>query len=158
MAIEFYRKYETLFIVRPELSEEETTKVWDRVDGVLARLNGREIKRESWGKRKLAYEIRKNKKGVYLYLLYLGGNELVAELERNLRLLDDVLKFQTVKLADDIDVETFDFEAASQVVSFISDGGEEDEEGEGPSEHEERPRRRRPDDDDDDDDDDEDDD
>lgn len=151
MAIEFYRKYETLFIVRPELSEEETTKVWDRVDSVLARLNGREIKRESWGKRRLAYEIRKNKKGVYLYLLYLGGNELVAELERNLRLLDDVLKFQTVKLADDIDIETFDFEAASQAVSFISDGGEEDEVGEGPIEHEERPRRRRPDDDDDDD-------
>jgi small subunit ribosomal protein S6 len=153
----FYRKYETLVIVRPELSEDESTRVWDRISGVLGRLDGHEIKREVWGKRKLAFEIKKNKKGVYLYLLYLGGNDLVLELERNLRLLDDVLKYQTVKLADNVDLESFDFDKEREVVTFISDGGDEEEEGER-REDDDRRRRRRDDDEstDDDDDDDED--
>ncbi|GMV38939.1 MAG: hypothetical protein AMXMBFR64_06550 [Myxococcales bacterium] len=122
---QFYRKYETVFIVRPELADEDSTKVWERVEGVLTRMGGREIKRETWGKRKLAYEVAKNKKGLYLYLRYLGANDLVLELERNLRLMDDVLKFQTVKLDDDISLDTFDFEADGAVVTLIPDGGDE---------------------------------
>lgn len=142
--IQLYRKYETVMIVRPELGEDEVGRVWERVDGVLARLNGREIKRESWGKRKLAYEISKQKKGLYFYLRYLGGNDLVAELERNLRLMDDVLKFQTVLLEGDINIESFDFEKDGAVVTFVPDGGDESEEGEGGHEEEERrPRRDR---------------
>lgn len=158
---QFYRKYETVFIVRPELGDEESARVWERVEGVLTRMGGREIKREVWGKRRLAYEISKNKKGMYLYLRFLGANDLVLELERNLRLMDDVLKFQTVKLDESIDMDTFDFEADGAVVTLIPDGGDDGDEVERESDSEgesRRPRAPRPPVDDDDDDDDNDDD
>lgn len=143
--IQLYRKYETVMIVRPELGDDDMVKVWERIDGVLARLGGREIKREAWGKRRLAYEIAKQKKGLYFYLRFLGGNDLVLELERNLRLMDDVLKYQTVKLDDDINLETFDFESDGAEVTFIPDGGDESEEGEPVHEADDhRPRRPRP--------------
>jgi small subunit ribosomal protein S6 len=58
---------------------------------------------ENWGRRQLAYPVQKHTRGVYVYLKYTGGGELVSELERNFRMLDDVLKFQTVKVGEDLD-------------------------------------------------------
>jgi len=99
------REYETVFILRPDSSEDERTRVFDRITQVMERLDGHLIKREEWGKRKLAYHIRKHSQGLYFYYKYLGYNDLVAEIERNFRLLDPVLKYLTVKLDSDVDRE-----------------------------------------------------
>jgi small subunit ribosomal protein S6 len=73
---------------------------------VVGRENGTLIKVETWGRRKLAYVVAKQRRGVYYYLKYLGGGAVVAELERNLRMLDNVLKFQTVLLREDVQVDS----------------------------------------------------
>ena len=68
---------------------------------IVVREGGEILKAENWGKRKLAYEVKKQKKGTYVYFLYEAGPTLVAELERNLRLTDATIKFMTVKLEKD---------------------------------------------------------
>ena len=66
----------------------------------MSSLKGELIKLEDWGPKKLSYEIRKNTRGHYFLLDYLAATDLVRELERNLRLNDRVLKFQTVKISN----------------------------------------------------------
>jgi small subunit ribosomal protein S6 len=71
---------------------------------VVGRDNGKLVKVEAWGRRRLAYPVAKQKKGVYVYVKYVGRGGLVAELERNLKLQDSVLKFQTVQTTEEVDV------------------------------------------------------
>jgi small subunit ribosomal protein S6 len=97
------REYETIYILRPDVSNDAAEKIVDRAKDVIARLDGTLTKLDNWGKRKLAYPIQKNSRGIFVYLKYVGFNDLVAELERNLRLLDEVVRFQTVLLDEDID-------------------------------------------------------
>jgi len=97
------REYETIYILRPNVEKEVAERVVDRARGVIARLDGTLTKLDNWGKRKLAYPIQKNNRGIFVYLKYVGFGDLVAEVERNLRLLDEVVRFQTVLLAEDID-------------------------------------------------------
>jgi small subunit ribosomal protein S6 len=97
------REYETVYILRPDVSNEAAEKIVERAKDVIARLDGTLTKLDNWGKRKLAYPIQKNTRGIFVYLKYVGFNDLVAELERNLRLLDEVVRFQTVLLDEDID-------------------------------------------------------
>ena len=105
------REYETIFIMRPDATEEMTTRVRERVEGVVARLNAHLLSYDDWGKRKLAYEIRdrtalkRHQKGLYIYLRLLGGNDLIAELERNFRMLEPVLRYMTIKLDTDVIAE-----------------------------------------------------
>lgn len=101
----FLREYETIYILRPELTDEGIEKLNGRVKEVLDRGEARLLRHEVWGKKKLAYEVKKNQKGVFVFVQYLAGNAMVAELERNLRMWDDVIKYQTVKLADEVDAE-----------------------------------------------------
>jgi len=97
------REYETIYILRPDVDNDRAEKIVDRAKDVIARLDGTLTKLDNWGKRKLAYPIQKNNRGIFVYLKYVGFNDLVPELERNLRLLDEVVRFQTVLLAEDID-------------------------------------------------------
>ncbi|MFW2390457.1 MAG: 30S ribosomal protein S6 [Polyangiales bacterium] len=97
------REYETIYILRPNVDNDAAEKIIDRAKDVISRLDGTLTKLDNWGKRKLAYPIQKNSRGIFVYLKYVGFGDLVAELERNLRLLDDVVRFQTVLLAEDID-------------------------------------------------------
>ena len=97
------REYETIYILRPDVDNAAAEKVVDRAKDVIARLDGTLTKLDNWGKRKLAYPIQKSNRGIFVYLKYVGYGDLVAELERNLRLLDEVVRFQTVLLEEDID-------------------------------------------------------
>ena len=97
------REYETIYILRPDVDHDVAEKVVDRAKDVIARLDGTLTKLDNWGKRRLAYPIQKNHRGIFVYLKYVGYSDLVAELERNLRLLDEVVRFQTVLLAENID-------------------------------------------------------
>src|ERR1700730_7905512 len=92
------REYETLFLVRPDLAEDLVDKIVERMRGIVHRDGGKVIKVENWGKKKTAYEVKKNLRAIYIRFLYLGDVKAVAEFERNLRMTDDVLKYQSVKL------------------------------------------------------------
>lgn len=108
------RKYETLFVVKPELTEDALEAIRTRLTSSVEKNGGIEITYQDWGKRRLAYSIRKYPKGQYLYFRYLGLGPAVFELERQMKVMDDVLRFMTQKLEDRVDSETFDAEADRQ--------------------------------------------
>ena len=99
------RRYETIFITHPELTEEDLSALQEKIRSLMASLKGEMVKLEDWGLKKLSYEIRKNTRGRYFLIDYLAVTELVRELERNLRLNDRVLKFQTVKIPAQVSPE-----------------------------------------------------
>ncbi|HEU5075232.1 MAG TPA: 30S ribosomal protein S6, partial [Polyangiaceae bacterium] len=88
------REYETIYVLSPTTAKEASDKVASRVTEVLGREGGTLTLVENWGRRQLAYPVAKHRRGVYVYLKYTGGGAAVAELERNFRMLDEVLKFQ----------------------------------------------------------------
>lgn len=96
------REYETIFILRPETNQDGITQVNQRVRSVIETMGGKTLKLDNWGKRKLAYEIKKQLKGIYMYWQYLGSTGLVEEIERNLRMLDSVVRYYTVKVDEDV--------------------------------------------------------
>jgi small subunit ribosomal protein S6 len=98
------KEYETIYILRSDVDADTAEKIQSRVSEVVDREAGKLVKVEAWGRRKLAYAVGKQKKGVYVYVKYVGRGGLVAELERNLKLQDAVIKFQTVLLDGDVDM------------------------------------------------------
>jgi small subunit ribosomal protein S6 len=94
------RRYETIFILDPDLEEEQTLSVTEKVKGIITQANGEILKIEDWGKRKLAYEVKKKPKGHYFLIHFLGSPALLSELERNFRVMDAVIKFQSVRLGE----------------------------------------------------------
>lgn len=90
--------YESIFIVRPSLSDEDTSKVIEKMKGVLEKSGATILKTENWGKKKLAYEVERERKGTYVYLYFQAKGDVISELERSYRLDDSVIKFLTVKL------------------------------------------------------------
>lgn len=98
------KEYETIYVLRSDVDADTADKVQHRVAEVVDREHGKLMKVEAWGRRKLAYPVAKQKKGVYVYVKYVGRGGLVQELERNLKLQDSVIKFQTVMLRGDVDV------------------------------------------------------
>src|SRR3954465_15858112 len=78
------REYETIFLVRPDLAEDLVDKIVERMRGIVHRDGGKVIKVENWGKKKTAYEVKKNLRAIFVRFLYLGDTRSVAEFERNL--------------------------------------------------------------------------
>ncbi len=99
------REYETIYILKPDIDADTAEKVGNRIAETVGRESGRLTKVESWGRRRLAYDIGKQRRGVYMYLKYLGNGRTVSEIERNLRLADGVIKYQTVLLRSDVEAE-----------------------------------------------------
>jgi small subunit ribosomal protein S6 len=150
------REYETTMILKPETHKEGIRTLAARLQSILDRNGGRLQKIDNWGTRTLAYPLGRNKKGIYLYIRYLGGSDMVKELERNLRIHDDVVRYLTVLVDEDVDpgarpsdVDEESMEAATEVAPDPLDSR---------SEMAEEVYHKATDDDDDDDDDDEDDD
>jgi len=100
------REYETIYILRPDASSENIQEVNARIRKIIEERGGKILRVDNWGKRKLAYEIRKQLKGIYLFWLYLGQTDMVAEIERNLRMLDLVIRYFSVQVAQDVDPES----------------------------------------------------
>jgi small subunit ribosomal protein S6 len=98
------REYETIYILKPDVDADTADRVGSRLSEVIGRENGRLTRVENWGRRRLAYDIRKHRRGVYIYLKYLGNGRVVSEVERNLRLMDGVIKYQTVLVRNDVEV------------------------------------------------------
>lgn len=99
------REYETIYILRPDLTDDEITGVKEKVANIFSREEGHVLHQDVWGKKKLSYEIKKQPKGIYVHLSYLGGPATTNEIERNLRLMEPVLKYQTLRVAKDVDVD-----------------------------------------------------
>ncbi len=94
------RKYETIFILQPELSEDDIKSVTAKAQDVISTYKGECHRMDDWGIRKLAYPIKKSARGRYYYLRFDGESALIAELERRLRLDDKVLRYQSVNITD----------------------------------------------------------
>ena len=99
------RRYETTFVLRPSLSEEEINSVIERTTTILTGSDGKIIELDRWGMKKLAYQIKKESQGFYVFSDYCSTPEAVAEMERRFRLDDAVLRYMTIKLNNDISEE-----------------------------------------------------
>ncbi|MCP4039999.1 MAG: 30S ribosomal protein S6 [bacterium] len=107
------REYETTIIVQPEISDEGSAAIFERLDSVLADNDSIRLMNESLGKRKLAYEIKKFHKGHYYVYSFLSDGQVVPELERTMRLSESVLRFMTIQANPSVsDVDARKAEAA----------------------------------------------
>jgi small subunit ribosomal protein S6 len=97
--------YESIFIVNPNISDDETNAVIKKMQDVVAKQGGEMVKFEDWGKKKLAYEIKKQKRGHYVFFQFKGTPAAIAELERTYKLTDTVIKFLSVKLEKELRVK-----------------------------------------------------
>ncbi len=122
------REYETIYILRPGVETEEATKVSTRVRDVMERMGGKLTKVDTWGKRRLAYTIGKHTRGIFVYVSYVAYGDLVAELERNLRLLESVIRYQTIVVADRVDLEQVTVDTSEIEFAEIEDSDDEDDE------------------------------
>jgi small subunit ribosomal protein S6 len=92
------RIYESLFIIKPDVPEEEIDQRLEALRTVLTGAGATVDKLDKWGKRKLAYRVDKYREGFYVLVQYTAGPEMVKEFERRLRVSDIVLKFLTVRI------------------------------------------------------------
>src|SRR5215467_4231734 len=92
------RTYELMFIVRPDMTEEDQDKLVSTLGTAVSSAGGKMKNVEKMGKRRLAYTVRKFNDGVYILLTFEGGGGLVHELERRLRVSEPVIKFLSVRI------------------------------------------------------------
>ena len=104
------RKYETVFIADPDLQDKVRIDLYEKARNIINKEGGILTGFDEWGNKKLAYEIKKKLRGNYVCITYGGSGSLIKELERNFRLSDDVLKFMTILLSDDVSAEQLEKE------------------------------------------------
>jgi small subunit ribosomal protein S6 len=123
------RRYETFVIFDPDLSEEERSPVVDRIKETINKQDGFLVEVDDWGARKLAYEIKKKNRGYYSRLDYCGAGPLVNELERFFRIDDRVLKYMTVLLEEEVDLDRIKEEIAQAEAEKVQPQPEPADEG-----------------------------
>jgi len=106
------RRYETIFIIDPDLSDENRDPVFERLRDIIEQHNGFLARVEQWGNRKLSYNIKKKVRGYYVRLDYCGTGILVNEIERFFRIDDRILKYLTVQLEKNADLDRIKNEIA----------------------------------------------
>lgn len=97
------RHYETTYILRPNLGEDQFTEIIERTNAIVTDDDGSIIDIDRWGIKSLAYEIKKETQGYYVYMNYAAHGTTVSEIERIFRIDDRLLRYLTIKLADAID-------------------------------------------------------
>ncbi len=95
------RNYEIMFIAGPNTTDEELDKINTQIEGVVTAGGGQITKIEKMGKRRLAYEINRNREGHYVLFVISANGEIVKEAERRLRVMDAVIKYITVRTDED---------------------------------------------------------
>ena len=97
------RLYDLIFIVRPATPEDEVKKVEHTVEHACSDKGAKIEKTEHWGTRKLAYKVAKHREGIYVYYqIRTSHNDLIVELERRLKVQDNVIKYLTIRLDEDL--------------------------------------------------------
>lgn len=92
------RKYELIYVLRPEASEQEQADLQSQVEGIIGRVGGTLEKSDVWGRRKLAYDIGKHKEGFYVLHVINGSGELMKEIDRRLRVTEGLLRHLIVRV------------------------------------------------------------
>jgi small subunit ribosomal protein S6 len=95
------RIYELMFIVRPDMTEEDLDKLISTLSGVVAPSGGSVQRIDKMGKRRLAYTVRRFHEGIYVLMVIQGGGPVIHELERRLRVTEPVIKFLTVRVDEE---------------------------------------------------------
>jgi small subunit ribosomal protein S6 len=98
------RQYELVYIITPEASEQEVTDLHAQIEQIIQRYNGTLDKTENWGRRKLAYEIGHHREGTYVVETITGSGDLVKEIDRRLRVSDQVVRHLTVRVDEELRV------------------------------------------------------
>jgi len=106
------RRYESVVILDPELADDDIKNFTERYSTLIKSNGGEIIKIEDWGFKRLAYQVKKKDRGRYILFDFVGLPALMAEMERQLKISDEAMKFLSVKLDDDVDLEAF--KAASE--------------------------------------------
>lgn len=107
-------RYEVIFITHSDLSKDEVDGLIERYKAIVSNFKGLVVKVEKWGVRKLAYRIEKQAKGFYSLMDFVGNAAVVNELERNFKFDDKVLRYQTIKKADSIDMKEIEKEMSGE--------------------------------------------
>ena len=141
------QRYEVVAIVLADLNEDDITALIERIQTIITDRKGVIAKVDKWGKRHLAYEIKKQKDGYYFLIDFAGDGSVVNEIERNYKIDDRVLKFITVKkegatTAEGIEQEAAAVEAKRAQVKMESEAGSA--EGKVVNQIEKAPREGRP--------------
>ena len=92
------RRYETIFIASPTLTDEQSDELVKQFEGIIAEQGGELLKTDKWGRKKLAYEVQKFSEGYYTLFEMNAGPDLIAELERRFRNHDSVIKYLSVRM------------------------------------------------------------
>jgi small subunit ribosomal protein S6 len=95
------RKYELVYVVSPEASDEQVADLHTQVDAIVQRIGGQIEKTENWGRRKLAYEIGRHKEGTYVLEVIDGGGDLMKEIDRRLKVIDLVIRHLVVRVDEE---------------------------------------------------------
>ena len=96
------RKYEIIFVIRPDATDEDVEKLVTQMQGVVSGAGGKLEKVEKMGRRKLAYHVARQREGIYVLFLLEGSGDTVKELERRLKVTDSVIKFLTVRVDEEL--------------------------------------------------------
>jgi small subunit ribosomal protein S6 len=115
------REYETIYLLKAETPDDQVEEIKERLRGVVSREGGKVIRFTNQGKRKTAFPVSKNAKALYMHCLYVGKPGLVAEFERNLKMIDTVTKFQSVKIAEEVDFHARQVEADVKIAPVEED-------------------------------------
>ena len=97
------RKYEVMFIIRPDVSEEEVDKVIAQMESAVTQTEGKIEKVEKMGRRRLAYRVARCREGLYVLFTLEGSGDTVKEFERRLKVSDAVIKFLTVRIDEELE-------------------------------------------------------
>ena len=108
------RRYETIFIADPDVSEDERKNLLAKFMGIINDHNAYIVSVEEWGAKKLAYEVKRKKRGYYVLMDYCAAGTLVHELERIMRIDDRVLRYLTVQLSGDINIDALKQQLADE--------------------------------------------
>ena len=116
------REYETIYLMKADTPDDQVEEIKERLRAVVTREGGKVIRFTNQGKRKTAFPIAKNPKAVFMHCLYIGNPGLVGEIERNLKMLDVVTKYQSVRLAEGVDFEARAVEQDVKVTAVEEEG------------------------------------
>jgi small subunit ribosomal protein S6 len=108
------KRYETIVIIDPDLSKEAETPIFDRVTDLIPQYKGFLIETDDWGTKKLAYDIKKKNRGHYVRFDFCGDGDLIQEMERFFRIDDKVMKFMTVLLDENADLDAIKADLAEK--------------------------------------------
>ena len=95
------RKYELVYVVSPDATDEQVADLHAQVEAIVGRIGGQIEKTEQWGRRKLAYEIGRHKEGIYVLELILGSGELMKEIDRRLKVSDLIIRRLVVRVDEE---------------------------------------------------------